>query len=564
MVKKRIGSRKLFLVLSLLLLFDLFLFMSFVSASVFSDFFNNIGGEKQISSSPIYCKHYWHCPVGQVCSGSTCELQRDCDPDYSIDFNPQCSANQVCNPDDSKCTEGECYYNKDCLSPFKVCEHALCVQKSCSSDDECPVNNDMSDKAKCISGICIKPMCDKNLSSCGVNGVGICYNSLCLSKQCSINSDCLIGKSCDNGLCFQKQCEVSEDCPDFRLPDGTLNKICINSLCKNVQCLNDQECEIGYVCDKFQCVQSKTCKKHSDCQLENSNRYCIGGSCSGKLECDSINDCPKGFICNGVECTNTCNLDSECPDFTEAGGGKYQCKNKICCLNGECPNLNQVNNEICSDGKDNDGDGLIDYKDPQCVSQCLSPKQITSLKLGNGLGAPAMLKENNSIAGCCLSTQCYAVGTGNYGGLIIPGCRDNLNIIETRSSGGSVIETEICSSAGTSSVWCKKGFVNDGDGNCVQCNPNCGSKICGQPDDCGSICIAGNSNCIQCTPQCSGKTCGSDNGCGEVCETGSGCTISQPGQSCSILRPCPGGQSCFQDICRLNIPPPSCPPGVIC
>ena len=518
MVKKRIGSRKLFLVLSLLLLFDLFLFMSFVSASVFSDFFNNIGGEKQISSSPIYCKHYWHCPVGQVCSGSTCELQRDCDPDYSIDFNPQCSANQVCNPDDSKCTEGECYYNKDCLSPFKVCEHALCVQKSCSSDDECPVNNDMSDKAKCISGICIKPMCDKNLSSCGVNGVGICYNSLCLSKQCSINSDCLIGKSCDNGLCFQKQCEVSEDCPDFRLPDGTLNKICINSLCKNVQCLNDQECEIGYVCDKFQCVQSKTCKKHSDCQLENSNRYCIGGSCSGKLECDSINDCPKGFICNGVECTNTCNLDSECPDFTEAGGGKYQCKNKICCLNGECPNLNQVNNEICSDGKDNDGDGLIDYpKDHGCSSagdndEDNSPVPISgecnpdSARLDDNpcpnQGKCCIQSQNRFICGSCDNTEnsCPPSGVNSDGTLCgvepdgcIPPCKDNevcqlINdyqkaCVPDNSAGGSCDNDGFCDPGETI-----KNCPNDcGEGT----QPSCTDGIQNQDEtgiDCGGQC----------------------------------------------------------------------------
>ena len=75
-----------------------------------------------------------------------------------------------------------------------------------------------------------------------------------------------------------------------------------------------------------------------------------------------------------------------------------------------------------------------------------------------------------------------------------------------------------------------------GDPEC--CVPDCGGKLCGQGNGCGSPCQQG-SGC--CTPSCNGKLCGQGNGCGSPCQQGSGCcTPSCNGAACGDSDGCTG------------------------
>ena len=598
---KGVDNRKLILVFSLILIFSLFLSISFVSANVFSDFFNKIFGKGQIGLSPQSCQNDWECPVGQNCNTGSCGTPINCDPNISINFNPRCPAQDVCNPATSKCQQGECIKSSDCVSPFDVCVNALCVQASCSVDSDCPktYNEAYLDylNPKCMAGICVQPMCNTNFSSCGTNpnNLGVCYNYLCLQKQCYDNSDCSSDRVCNKGLCFTPECNVNSDCGNGR--------VCINSICNDAQCKSDSNCSFGQVCDSnFQC-SLKPCSTDSNCtdggtDSEGKQRYCFNalGYCS-LPQCTGIQDCSYGInlVCNGLECSQTCNSNADCSHGYRSAN-QYQCVNHICCANGVCPNRENVNNENCTDGRDNDFDGLTDYADSQCASQCAPPKIITPIVIGNGTRRATYVFLNESVKGCCEANQCY------YGNGI---CANNGGI-KVSGFGG---ETDVCSVNGSSAVWCIQGFTNDGNGNCVDCSStsrvtcsqlgrSCGSvwtngcqgyldcgfcpinQICTSDGRCrvkcnsGSDCpdgqICSNGQCFArscssqslpcpsgqicdlsrrecCVLQCSGKTCGTTNGCGGVCAIGSGCTTTTT-ISCSLFRPCPRIQ-CFKAPC---------------
>ena len=669
---KGVDNRKLILVFSLILIFSLFLSISFVSANVFSDFFNKIFGKGQIGLSPQSCQNDWECPVGQNCNTGSCGTPIDCDPNISINFNPRCPAQDVCNPATSKCQQGECIKSSDCVSPFNVCENALCVQKSCNLDTDCPSNT--FTQTKCMAGICMQPMCNTNLTACGTvnpilpvsnidencmtdgridswpviqdlycasdglwtkvllnncgeqvvyhNGTsctptypGVCFNYLCLRKQCVDNSQCSSDRTCNKGLCFKKECSTNNDCSAGKVCSNNLCKecnvnndcgdgrACINNICNDAQCKSDSNCSFGQVCDSnFQC-SLKPCSTDSNCtdggtDSEGKQRYCFNalGYCS-LPQCTGIQDCSYGInlVCNGLECSQTCNSNADCSHGYRSAN-QYQCVNHICCANGVCPNRENVNNENCTDGRDNDFDGLTDYADSQCASQCAPPKIITPIVIGNGTRRATYVFLNESVKGCCEANQCY------YGNGI---CANNGGI-KVSGFGG---ETDVCSVNGSSAVWCIQGFTNDGNGNCVDCSStsrvtcsqlgrSCGSvwtngcqgyldcgfcpinQICTSDGRCrvkcnsGSDCpdgqICSNGQCFArscssqslpcpsgqicdlsrrecCVLQCSGKTCGTTNGCGGVCAIGSGCTTTTT-ISCSLFRPCPRIQ-CFKAPC---------------
>ncbi|HLD98323.1 MAG TPA: hypothetical protein VI815_03275 [Candidatus Nanoarchaeia archaeon] len=455
--------------------------------------------------SPITCSHYWDCPTGFMCNSGVCGSQRTCDKNSSPNDYPQCPDGQTCDITTGNCKEAQCYANSaSCRSsPFSVCnEWELCVRKSCVANVDCPSDT------SCVNGWCMKPQCD-SYNECGVNKV--CWNKLCLARECTINSQCGAGNVCDNGICESKQCSTNSECE--------IGNTCINGICKQIECSNDEGCVFGKICDGGICV-AKFCNKNADCP--GGNRYCVDGTCSIP-QCEDINDCNfgavGGLVCNGISCTNTCQVNSDCVNICSISGQPCPesiCVEGVCCPEGICPNVGNINNEICNDLIDNDKDGYIDYADSSCVSQCIIPNKITTQKVGSGSGAPVLIKENSSIAGCCASSQCYIEGTGCV----------NAGHLRTIHS-GSQSESSFCSVNSGNGVFCKSGYKNDGSGNCVQCT----------------------FETIQ--AQCSGKLCGVSNSCGEVCQIGSGCLTSGE-QTCNFFKPCPSGQglTCVSGYCR--------------
>lgn len=204
------------------------------------------------------------------------------------------------------------------------------------------------------------------------------------SLICGSDSDCDDGIYC-NGLetCVNGSCQPGTPvaCPD----DGFLcngSEYCDENIqdCKST----GSPCNSGEACieedDSYSCVPETCgngiCDEGEDCITCSSD--CISGSGDG--DCDS---CFKG------DCDGRCNPTKEGPDCPD-------CAPSYCCGDGVCNGDEDILNcpldcgtipepeEICDDGSDNDGDGLVDCDDPDCSfdsvcnDECLPRKESCS------------------------------------------------------------------------------------------------------------------------------------------------------------------------------------------
>uniref|UniRef100_A0A3B5M1J6 EGF-like domain-containing protein n=1 Tax=Xiphophorus couchianus TaxID=32473 RepID=A0A3B5M1J6_9TELE len=281
----------------------------------------------------------------------------------------------------------------ECETPLSPCVHStpLRVTPVCSVADSCPVlcsGNGMYEKGRCVclpgwkgaecnveEGQCIDPTCS-NHGNC-IQGICICspaYKGVnceqvdCADPQCSGHGVCVRGEcvcsagwagvSCDDPLpACQEQCSghgtylpESDTCacqPNWTGPD-CYTELCpvpcgSHGVCSEGQC----QCEEGWIgaaCDQRAC--HPRCEEHGQCH----DGTCI---CQPGWE---------GEHCNIDGCPGLCSGHGRCT--LEQSG--WRC---ICQAGWSGPGCSVVMETDCSDGTDNDGDGLIDCVDPDCCEQ---------------------------------------------------------------------------------------------------------------------------------------------------------------------------------------------------
>uniref|UniRef100_A0A3B5M6D2 EGF-like domain-containing protein n=1 Tax=Xiphophorus couchianus TaxID=32473 RepID=A0A3B5M6D2_9TELE len=295
-----------------------------------------------------------------------------------IDSMDGCSTD--CNGN-GECVAGHCH----CFAGF--------LGPDCAKDS-CPVlcsGNGMYEKGRCVclpgwkgaecnveEGQCIDPTCS-NHGNC-IQGICICspaYKGVnceqvdCADPQCSGHGVCVRGEcvcsagwagvSCDDPLpACQEQCSghgtylpESDTCacqPNWTGPD-CYTELCpvpcgSHGVCSEGQC----QCEEGWIgaaCDQRAC--HPRCEEHGQCH----DGTCI---CQPGWE---------GEHCNIGErhgCPGLCSGHGRCT--LEQSG--WRC---ICQAGWSGPGCSVVMETDCSDGTDNDGDGLIDCVDPDCCEQ---------------------------------------------------------------------------------------------------------------------------------------------------------------------------------------------------
>ncbi|MCX7959207.1 MAG: hypothetical protein N3B13_09185, partial [Deltaproteobacteria bacterium] len=161
---------------------------------------------------------------------------------------------------------------------------------------------------------------------------------------CKTSKDCGDGLVCINGECRNKDdpiaCQKKEDCPS--------GYECINNVCEaSTTCPPGYHLDPGGPGQSPSCVADnpdvKPCKTDADCP--GPNYYCQNGECKEiKTSCDSVSDCPYGYICENNTCVpgggQDCKNDSDCPTgFCKDG------KCISCIRDSDCPQDN-----ICADG----------------------------------------------------------------------------------------------------------------------------------------------------------------------------------------------------------------------
>ena len=197
---------------------------------------------------------------------------------------------------------------------------------------------------------------------------------------------------------------------------------------------------------------------NGDCEEEG------GESCSscpedcGACECETDADCPHGQVCGDGKCVLTCTTDEDCGpgglcllgycldglavlcgnDVDDDADGLVDCRDPDCYSNGcyaDC--LQEDDDASCSDGMDNDGSGASDCRDDNCA---WSP-HVTVCPCGPGAGRE------------CSNSMCSNSIDDDDDGK--PDCEDEDCLRSARVTA--------CGSENTDAL-CSDGMDNDGNG----------------------------------------------------------------------------------------------------
>jgi hypothetical protein len=283
-----------------------------------------------------------------------------------------------------------------------------CINQSiaCSSNSECGANA-FTGNLFCSNGNVLQNF--RNY---------ICLNAGTISSSCSYSDSsqtkqtCSYG--CSNGACSSQTCTAAWQCKnstakyyqntdcsfsqETNCPYGCSNGQCLAQSCANECNTSGQKQCSGngwQVCGNY---DSDSCLEWSSLSACAGNQLCQNGNCINQsIACSSNSDCgTDGWLgnpfCSNLNvfqnyrayyCLYPGTINSSC-DYTESNHLKQACQ--YGCENGACkappaPPAGQcnipggcvkkqregpVNSASCSDGIDNDGNGLIDDADQGC------------------------------------------------------------------------------------------------------------------------------------------------------------------------------------------------------
>jgi hypothetical protein len=192
------------------------------------------------------------------------------------------------------------------------------------------------------------------------------------------------GVDCDDqNACTTDTCNYLDgSCNYANVTDGTtcdfggLPGVCAAGACEDAMLCAGVDCDDGNQCTVDTCNPSDgTCSNDTvangtSCDFGGLPGVCTAGTCEDAMLCATV-DCDDGNACT----TDTCDpVDGGCnytgvTDGTtcDFGGFPGACRAGLC----DCP-LIQCDGRItaCGNCIDDDGDGLVDNDDPECLGPC--------------------------------------------------------------------------------------------------------------------------------------------------------------------------------------------------
>jgi len=221
-----------------------------------------------------------------------------------------------------------------------------CADTDCLGVGSCPacnVDGDCGASQVCVAGACADT-CTTTCTS------GTCSGGIC-SDTCTFDFECPEQQDCFDGLC-SAGCTADADCPGDQLCGA--GGVCVGG------CTDTADCPTGYQCLGLTCTPE--CSSAADCETGHS---CVGGVCAEN--CTDTADCLDGLLCDNSVCTLPCTSGTDCPSGW------------TCNTNCQPP----TTTEVCDNGTDDDGDGLADCEDGDCLAagSCPSCGQVADFFL---------------------------------------------------------------------------------------------------------------------------------------------------------------------------------------
>jgi len=270
--------------------------------------------------------------------------------------------------------------------------------------------------------------------------------------------------------------------------DGTIDEDpAATDSCNDNNCCTDDMCVRGQGCVNLANTDTTCCIDADPCTV---NEHCQDGTCAWDTKDED--------------------LDGHHPE--ECGGD--DCDDNDPLVHGGLVEAGEKTSEICTDGKDNDCDGLTDLEEPTC----------------NPCDTHEYCRDNDACNGIemCINHVCQK-GTA-------PDCDD-----------GNVCTDDRCVSI---------------DALNHQCNHPNNTAACSDGDPCtvGDVCSGG-----ACTAGTGSLSCGDGNVCtDDVCVAGVGCQNTNNTAPCDDGNPCTTGDVCANGLCQAGSGALDCDDGEIC
>ncbi|XP_069049041.1 teneurin-3 isoform X12 [Lepisosteus oculatus] len=309
-------------------------------------FYNDGKNSEQVSYNTIVIDSVMECPHNCHGNGDCLSGTCHCFPGF---LGPDCSraACPVLCSGNGQYSRGRCL----CFSGWK--------------GTECDVPNNQCIDVHCGGhGICIVGSCVCNTGYKGEN----CEEVDCLDPSCSSHGVCIHGECHCNSGWGGTSCEIPKTmCPDhcsghgtYQAESGTCTcdtswtgpdcsvEVCTVDCGSHGMCISGScRCEEGWtgaVCDQRAC--HPRCSEHGTCR-------------DGKCEC---NQGWNGEHCTNEGCPGLCNSNGRCT--LDQNG--WHC---VCQSGWRGAGCDVAMETLCTDSKDNEGDGLVDCMDPDCCLQ---------------------------------------------------------------------------------------------------------------------------------------------------------------------------------------------------